>query len=71
MLYLFSHLEDVKLLFSYYIMSVSLQAMDCGTPGFPVLHYLPEFAQIHVHGVNDAIYPSYLLPNAPLLRSLT
>ena len=23
--------------------------MDCSMPGFPVLHYLPEFAQIHVH----------------------
>ena len=23
--------------------------MDCSTPGLPVLHYLPEFAQIHVH----------------------
>ena len=23
--------------------------MVCSTPGFPVLHYLPEFAQIHVH----------------------
>ena len=23
--------------------------VDCSTPGFPVLHYLPEFAQIHVH----------------------
>ena len=23
--------------------------MDCSTPDFPVLHYLPEFAQIHVH----------------------
>ena len=22
--------------------------MDCSTPGFPVLHYLLEFAQIHV-----------------------
>ena len=22
---------------------------DYSTPGFPVLHYLPEFAQIHVH----------------------
>ena len=29
--------------------------MDCSMPGFPVLHYLPEFAQIHVHSVNDAI----------------
>ena len=24
-------------------------AVDCSTPGFPVLHYLPEFAQTHVH----------------------
>ena len=23
--------------------------MDYSTPGFPVLHYLPEFAQTHVH----------------------
>ena len=23
--------------------------MDCSLPGFPVLHYLPEFAQTHVH----------------------
>ena len=22
--------------------------VDCNTPGFPVLHYLPEFPQIHV-----------------------
>ena len=25
--------------------------MDCSTPGFPVLHYLPEFSQTHVHGL--------------------
>ena len=35
--------------------------VDCNTPGFPVLHYLPEFAQTHVHWVDDAIWPSYLL----------
>ena len=34
---------------------------DCSTPGFPVLHYLPGFAQIHVHWVSDAIEPSHLL----------
>ena len=28
--------------------------MDCSTPGFPDLRYLPEFAQIHVHWVSDA-----------------
>ena len=24
-------------------------SMDCSTPGFPALHYLLKFAQIHVH----------------------
>ena len=36
--------------------------MDCSTPGFPVLHYLPEFAQTHVHWVSDAIQSSHPLP---------
>ena len=34
--------------------------MDCSMPGSPVLHYLLEFAQTHVHGVDDAIQPSHL-----------
>jgi len=39
--------------------------MDCSTPRFPVLHYLPEFAQTHIHRVSDAIQPScpFLLPS--------
>ena len=32
--------------------------MDCNTPGFPVLHYLLEIAQNHIHWVSDAIQPS-------------
>ena len=24
-------------------------SIDCGTPGFPALHYLLELAQIHIH----------------------
>ena len=36
--------------------------MDCSTPGFPVLHYLLEFAQIHVPSVGNAIWPSLPLP---------
>ena len=41
--------------------------MNCSTPGFPVLHHLLEFAQIHVHWVSDAIQPSRLLscPSPP------
>jgi len=30
-------------------------------PGFPVLHYLPEFAQTHVRWVSDTIQPSHPL----------
>ena len=43
--------------------------VDYSTPGFPVLHYLPEFAQIHVHWVGDAIQPSppLSLPSPPAL----
>ena len=29
--------------------------MNCSMPGFPVLHYLLELAQIHVHRASDAI----------------
>ena len=32
--------------------------MDGSVPGFPVLHYIPEFAQTHVHWVGDAISSS-------------
>ena len=39
--------------------------MDCSIPGFPALHYLPEFVQTHVHWVNDAIHTSH--PLSPLL----
>ena len=41
--------------------------MDCSMPGLPVLHYVPEFAQTHVHWINDAIQPSYPLssPSPP------
>ena len=36
--------------------------MNCSKPGFPVLHYLPEFAQTHVQWVRDATEPSHILP---------
>ena len=35
--------------------------MDCSTPGSSVLPYLPEFAQIHVHWLRDAIWPLHPL----------
>ena len=40
--------------------------MDCSIPGFPVLHYLLEFAKTQVHWVGDANQPSHVLsPPSP------
>ena len=36
-------------------------SMDCSMPGFPVLHYLLEFAQIHVHWISNHLILSCLL----------
>ena len=32
--------------------------MDCSMPGLPVLHYLPKFAQVHIHCILWCIQPS-------------
>ena len=42
-------------------------SMDCSTLGLPVHRQLPEFTQIHVHWVSDAIQPSHPLssPSPP------
>ena len=44
--------------------------MDCSLPGFPVLHYVPEFAQTYVHWVGNAIQPSHpqSFPSLPALN---
>ena len=38
---------------------------DCGTPGLPVFHHLPELAQAHVHWVSGVI--NHLVLCLPLL----
>ena len=59
------------LTFAWYVLfllfSHSVTPMDCSTPCFPVLHYLLEFVQTHVHQVSDAIQPSHplLSPSPP------
>ena len=62
----FSYLD----VFSVYACSVQLVTQPCptlrdpmnrSTPGLPVHHQLPEFTQIHVHRVSDAIQPSHPL----------
>ena len=52
-------------LFSRWGVSTLCNPMDCSIPVFPVLHYLLEFAQTHVHHVCDTIQPSH--PVLPLL----
>ena len=44
--------------------------MDHSTPGLPVHHQLPEFTQIQVHWVSDAIQPSHPLssPSLPTFK---
>ena len=39
--------------------------MNRSTPGLPVHHQLPEFTQIHIHWIGDAIQPSYPLSSPP------
>ena len=46
--------------------------LDCSMTGFPTLHYLLEFAQIHVLWVHDGIQPSHpLSPSSPVAFSLS
>ena len=57
--------RENNVLFIAKICPILCNPMECSTPGFPVLHYLLEFAQTHVHWVGDAIQQSY--PLSPLL----
>ena len=46
--------------------------MDCSTPGLPVPHHLLEFAQVHVHFINNAVQPSHpLMPFSPSALNLS
>ena len=54
----------VSVQFSCSVMYDSLRTHGLQPPGFPVLHYLLEFAHTHVHWVDDAIQPTHpLLPH--------
>ena len=61
---------EVNLLFSGSVVSDLCNPMNYSTPGFPILHYLPVFAQTHVHWVSDAIQTSHPLlpPSLPALN---
>ena len=75
---IFHLLKKIKLLLLNFFVVQSLShvwlcdPMDCSTPGFPVLHYLPEFAQTRVHWAKDAIQSSHSLsPTSPPALSLS
>ena len=58
--------ELISKLFRCSVVSNSLQPNGLQHARLHVLHYLPEFAQTHVHWVSDAIQPAHpLLPPAP------
>ena len=45
---------------------------DCSTPGLPIPHRLPEFAQVHVHCISDAVQPSHpLMTSSPSALDLS
>ena len=50
--------------------STLCNSINCSMPGFPIHHQLPEFTQIHVHWVSDAIQSSNPLssPSPPALN---
>ena len=66
-----------RLLSQFHFNSVALSClilcdpMNHSTPGLSVHHQLPEFTQIHVHRVSDAIQPSHPLssPSPPAPNS--
>ena len=46
--------------------------LNCSNPGLPVSHHLPEFSQVHVHWIDDAIQASHpLLPSSPFAFNLS
>ena len=78
-----SLLQPLTFIFVYLLVSIEVfcclvakssltlwNTMDCSMPVFPVLHYLPEFAQTDVHWIDDTIQPSHPLshPSPPALN---
>ena len=60
--YVLSHLSRVQL----------CDPTDCSTPGLPVPHHLPEFAEVHAHCISDAVQPSHsLTPSTPSALTLS
>ena len=63
----YSHTDSIQFSSVAQLCLTLCNPMDCSMPGLPVHHQLPEFTQIHVHRVSDAIQPSHPLssPSPP------
>ena len=58
-------IQYICLLFSHSVVSNFLPPHELHPMNSSVLHCLPQFAQTHVHYVNDAIQLSHLSPPSP------
>ena len=59
------------MLFIRPVLPSALQPHGCSTPGLSVPYHLPEFAQVHVPCIGDAVQPSHpLMPYSPFAVSL-
>ena len=58
-----SEMDFSSVQFSRSVVSSCLRPRESQHAGLPVHHQLPEFTQIHVHQVSDAIQPSHPLPS--------
>ena len=79
----FQHISSIHVLLNLHVflficccsiavMSDSLWPLELLHTRLPVLHYLPEFVQTHVHWVGDAIQPSHpLSPISPPALNLS
>ena len=62
----------MTLLFSRSVVSNSLRPRELQHTCLCVLHYVPEFAQVHVRCIGDAIQPSHpLTPSSPSALNLS
>ena len=73
--YLMNSRSFISLLYCCSVAETSRTLCDpvaCSTPGFPVPHHLPAFAQVHVHRIDDAGQPSHSLsPSSPSAFNLS
>ena len=64
-----SYHYTLLLLLSVQLCPILCDPMDCSTPGHPAPHHVPEFAQVLVHCIGDAVKPSHpLTPSSSALN---